>query len=67
MFIIHMFELRILTVHVPPQKYQKSYFFKESILDKHQMVNRLNKYQLCQVLHFTYNMILRNVMLGHQQ
>ena len=52
-----MSELHILTVHVPPQKYQQLYFFKELFLDKHQMVYSLNKYQLCQVLHSTYNMI----------
>lgn len=67
MFIVHMLELHILTVHVPPQKYQKSHFFKEFFLDKHQMVHSLNKYKLCQVLHSTYNMINRSVMLGHQQ
>jgi len=57
MFVVRMSELHILTVHVPPQKYQQLYFFKELFLDKHQMVYSLNKYQLCQVLHSTYNMI----------
>jgi len=57
MFIVRMSELHILTEHVPPQKYQKSYFFKELFLDKHQMVHSLNKYQLCQVEEYKTNLM----------
>jgi len=67
MFIVHMLEPHILTAHVPPQKYEKSYFFKELFLGKHQMAHGLNKYQLCHALQSTYNMIQRNVVHGHQQ
>jgi len=63
MFTVHMLEMHILTVMCPLKKNQKSYFFKELFLDKHQMVHSLNEYQLCQVLHSThtqYDIKIRN-------